>query len=79
MTAMMDIDNKRKHFIPRKYLRGFCREERPNQICVFDKQRPELGVRVISINDVEVSRDAYSVANDEVLTDFESRFAFNLG
>lgn len=72
---MVGIDNTRKHFIPQMYLRGFSREGNPNQIYVFDKHRPDQGVQVRSIRDVEVARHAYSVENDKILTDFEDRFS----
>ena len=72
---MVGIDNTRKHFIPQMYLRGFSREGNPNQIYVFDKHSPDLGVQIRSIRDVEVARHAYSVENDKILTDFEDRFS----
>lgn len=72
---MVDIDNKRKHFIPQMYLRGFSCEGNPNQIYVFDKHRPDQGVQVRSIRDVEVARHAYSVENDKILTEFEAQFS----
>ena len=72
---MVGIDNTRKHFIPQMYLRGFSREGNPNQIYVFDKHRPDQGVQIRSIRDVEVARHAYSVENDKILTDFEDRFS----
>ena len=74
-VAVFDIDKTRKHFVPRNYLRGFSRDGHPNQIYVFDKQHPDQGAQPRSINDVEVARDAYSVANDLLLTDFESAFS----
>ena len=50
------------------YLRGFSVPGNPKQIYVFDKQRPEMGIEVRSIHDVEVARNAYSVENDKILT-----------
>ena len=72
---MIGIDNTRKHFIPQMYLRGFSCEGNPNQIYVFDKHRPDQGVQVRSIRDVEVARHAYSVENDKILTEFEDQFS----
>ncbi len=72
---MVGIDNTRKHFIPQMYLRGFSCEGNPNQIYVFDKHRPDQGVQVRSIRDVEVARHAYSVENDKILTEFEDQFS----
>ena len=42
---MVGIDNTPKHFIPQMYLGGFSRQGNPNQISVFDKHRPDLGVK----------------------------------
>ena len=72
---MFEIDKTRKHFVPRLYLRGFCLDNRPEQICAFDKDNPQAGVVVRSIENVEVSRDAYSVANDAVLKQREDKWA----
>ena len=68
---MFEIDTTRKHFVPKLYLRGFSLSNRPEQIYVFDKKRPEAAVAVRSISNVEVSRDAYSVTNDAILTERE--------
>ena len=72
---MFDIDKTRKHFVPRLYLRGFCLDSRPEQIYAFDKHNPQAGVAVRSIENVEVSRDAYSVANDAILQQREDQWA----
>ena len=72
---MFEIDKTRKHFVPRLYLRGFCLDDRPEQIYAFDKDDPQAGVVVRSIENVEVSRDAYSVANDAILQQREGKWA----
>ncbi len=72
---MFEIDRTRKHFVPKLYLRGFCLDNHPEQIYVFDKDNPQAGVVVRSIGNVEVSRDAYSVANDAVLQERENQWA----
>ena len=72
---MFEIDKTRKHFVPKFYLRGFCPDNRPEQIYVFDKDNPQAEVAVRSIEKVEVSRDAYSVANDGVLQEREDQWA----
>ena len=72
---MFEIDKTRKHFVPRLYLRGFCLDNRPEQIYAFDKANPQAGVVVRSIENVEVSRDAYSVANDAILKQREDKWA----
>ena len=51
---MFEIDKTRKHFVPRLYLRGFCLDNRPEQIYAFDKANPQAGVVVRSIENVEV-------------------------
>ncbi len=72
---MFEIDKTRKHFVPRLYLRGFSLDSRPEQIYAFDKNNPQAGVAVRSIENVEVSRDAYSVANDAILQQREDQWA----
>ena len=72
---MFDIDNTRKHFIPQSYQRGFSPDEHPNQVYVFDKQIPENGVQLQGIKNTAVSKDAYSIESDAILTDFESKFS----
>ena len=72
---MFDVDNTRKHFLPQSYQRGFSPDEHPNQIYVFDKQIPENGVRLQGIKNTAVSKDAYSIESDAILTDFESKFS----
>ena len=69
---MYEIDKTRKHYVPQMYLRGFSVPDNPKQIYVFDKQRPEASIEVRSIHDVEVSRNAYSVTNDKLLSERES-------
>ena len=69
---MFEVDKQRDHFVPQMYLRGFGLVDRPTQIYIFDKQKPEVGIEVRSIHDVEVSRDAYSVENDRILTEREA-------
>ncbi len=72
---MFEIDKTRKHYIPKLYLRGFCLDDRPEQTYVFDKDNPQAGVQLRSIENVEVSRDAYSVANDQILEQRENQWA----
>ena len=72
---MFDLDKTRKHFLPQSYQRGFSPDEHPNQIYVFDKQIPENGVRLQGIKNTAVSKDAYSIESDAILTDFESEFS----
>ena len=72
---MFEIDKTRKHFVPKLYLRGFCLDNRAEQIYAFDKENPQAGVIVSSIENVEVSRDAYSVANDLILQQREDQWA----
>jgi len=72
---MFEIDKTRKHYIPRLYLRGFCLDDHPEQTYVFDKDNPQAGVQLRSIENVEVSRDAYSVANDQILQQRENQWA----
>lgn len=72
---MFEIDRTRKHFVPKLYLRGFGLSGRPEQIYVFDKENPHQGVRVRSLNNVEVSKDAYSVAHDAILTERERQWS----
>ena len=69
---MYEIDKTRKHFIPQMYLRGFSRASNADQIYTFDKHSPMKGVEIRSIRNVEVSRDAYSVENDKILTERET-------
>ena len=72
---MYEIDKTRKHFVPILYLRGFCTADCSNQIYVFDKDDPKAGVVKRSIKKVEVSRDAYSVVNDEILKQREHQWS----
>ena len=72
---MFEIDKTRKHIVPKLYLRGFCLDDRPRQIYVFDKDSPQAGVIVRSIENVEVSRDAYSAANNAILQERENQWA----
>ncbi len=72
---MFQIDKTRKHFVPKLYLRGFCLDNRAEQIYAFDKENPQAGVVVRSIENVEVSKDAYSVANDALLQQREDQWA----
>ena len=53
-------------------MRGFDRAEKSNQVYVFDKLQTAKGIQLRSITDVEVSRDAYSVENDKILTERET-------
>ena len=62
---MFEIDNTRKHYNPRFYLRRFSRKDKPKQIYIFDKRAPAKGVQSRSIEKVEVSKDAYSVQIDD--------------
>lgn len=72
---MFEIDKTRKHFVPKLYLRSFCLDDSPGQIYVFDKNNPQQRVVVRSIENVEVSKDAYSVANDKFLQERENQWA----
>ena len=72
---MFEVDKTRKHFVPRLYLRGFCPDDRPGQIFVFDKELPQAGIQVRSIDKVEVSKDAYSVDSDAILQQREPRWS----
>ena len=72
---MFEIDKTRKHFVPRLYLRGFCLGNHLEQIYAFDKNNPQAGIVVNSIENVEVSKHAYSVANDAVLQQRETRWS----
>lgn len=72
---MFEIDKTRKHFVPKLYLRGFCLGGRPEQLYVFDKEDPQAAVAVRSIDNVEVSRDAYSSANDALLQQREDQWS----
>ena len=65
---MFAIDNTRKHFLPRLYLRGFCRQDKKGKIphiYVFDKKAPDKGIESRSIERVAVSKDAYSIHVDD--------------
>ena len=52
---IFEVDKTRKHFVPKLYLRGFSLKNHPDQIYVFDKDNPQAGVAVRSIENVEVS------------------------
>jgi hypothetical protein len=69
---MFEIDNTRKHYIPRFYLRGFCRKDKSNQVYVYDKSAPEKRIQSRSIENVEVSRDAHSVDHETVIQQKEA-------
>ena len=73
--SAFEIDSTRKHFVPKFYLRGFGLNDSPEQIYVFDKQNPTAGVRVRSIEKVEVSKDAYSIANDSLISQREQEWS----
>ena len=75
---MFEVDKTRKHFIPRLYLRGFCLDKRPKRIYVLNKDKPQEGIAMRTINNVEVSRDAYSVANDAILQQREAQWSKTL-
>ncbi|MDE2769099.1 MAG: DUF4238 domain-containing protein [Chloroflexota bacterium] len=75
---MFEVDKTRKHFVPKLYLRGFCLDNPPKRIYVLDKGKPQDEVAVRSINNVEVSRDAYSVANDAILQEREDAWSETL-
>lgn len=72
---MFDVDNTRKHFLPKFYLRGFCPTRFPDQIYMYDKSNPDKWITLCSINNAAVSRHAYSVVNDAVLQQRETRWA----
>ena len=76
---MYGIDKTRKHLVPQMYLRGFSRTNNADQIYTFDKHRPMKGIEIRSIHNVEVSKDAYSVENDKILTERETVWAEMLG
>ena len=68
------IDNTGKHFLPKFYLRGFCPSNRPYQIYMYDKHNPDKSITLSSINNVAVSRHAYSVTNDAILQQRETQW-----
>ena len=72
---MFEVDSTRKHFVPRLYLRGFCLDNRRQKIRVFDKNNPQAALTLRSLNNVEVSQDAYSVANDAILQQREAQWS----
>lgn len=72
---LFEIDNTRKHYIPRFYLRGFSRKDKRGQIYLFDKKAPDKGIQSRSIENVEVSKAAYSVHIDDFNRQMESRWA----
>ena len=71
---MFEINNKRDHYIPQFYLRGFRRQDKPKQIYLFDKIAPEKGIQSRAISKVEVSKDAFSVAFDKFMKEKESQW-----
>ncbi len=73
--SAFEIDATNKHFVPKFYLRGFCLSNSTKQIYVFDKQNPDAGVQIHSIDKVEVSKDAYSVTNDASITEREQEWS----
>lgn len=73
--SSFEIDTTRKHFVPRFYLRGFSSNNSSKQIHVFDKQNPTAGVKIRSIEKIEVSKDAYSIANDSLISQREQEWA----
>ena len=73
--GMFEIDKTRKHFVPQMYLRGFSLPNNPEDIYVFDKGNGRSEITERAIHDVEVSRDAYSVRNDQILTEREGNWA----
>ena len=73
--SSFEIDTTRKHFVPRFYLRGFSSNNSSEQIHVFDKQNPTAGVKIRSIEKVEVSKDAYSIANDSLISQREQEWS----
>lgn len=75
VNQMYEIDKTRKHFVPQMYLRGFSRANSADQIYTFDKHYPMEGIEIRSIRNVEVSKDAYSVENDKILTERETVWA----
>ena len=73
--SAFEIDTTSKHFVPRFYLRGFSSNNSSKQIYVFDKRNPNAGVQIRSIQKVEVSKDAYSIANDSLLSQREHEWS----
>ena len=73
--SAFEIDATNKHFVPKFYLRGFCLHNSPKQIYVLDKQNPDAGVQIRSIDKVEVSKDAYSVTNDALISEREQEWS----
>ena len=69
--SAFEIDTTNKHFVPRFYLRGFGLNDSPKQIYVFDKENSHVGVQIRSIEKVEVSKDAYSITNDSLVSQRE--------
>ena len=74
-SSRFEIDNTRKHFVSQFHLREFAIPNRPKQIYVLDKQRPEAGVFIRSIRDIEVSRYTDTVFNDRFLQKREDMWA----
>ena len=59
----------RSHYIPQKYLKGFCGEERPSEIWAYDKngcRRFPVGVRRIAVEHGYYPEDAEKDMNIEV-------------
>ncbi len=71
-----EIDKTRKHYEPRFYLRGFSPDGHAlrDKVHVFDKYRPEFGVKLRSVENVSVSRHAYTMTDDAHLTALEVGF-----
>ncbi|MDE0492518.1 MAG: DUF4238 domain-containing protein [Acidimicrobiaceae bacterium] len=76
--SAFEIDATNKHFVPKFYLRGFCLGHSPKQIYVFDRQNPDADVQIRSIDKIEVSKDAYSVTIDALISQREREWSSSL-
>lgn len=69
---MYQVDKTRKHYNSQMYMKGFARPDHSDQVYVFDKRQADKGILFRSVGNVEVSRDAYSVKHDQILTERET-------
>ena len=64
---MLDVDSSRKHYTPQFYFHGFQIDGQRRLIYVHNKRKPEQGIRSRRIENIEVSKDAFSVGADNML------------
>ena len=64
---MLDVDSSRMHYTPQFYFRGFQIDGQRRLIYVHNKRKPEQGIRIRRIENIEVSKDAFSVGADNML------------